>query len=184
MKQLLGTVALSTMLFMPMAYAEQDVKLDKNSEVQKCQCDCNCNKGKKKHQHSYKVGDLTLSHASIRPISAPQMPTAAYMTIENTGATDDRLIAIQSDISDTIELHDTKINENGVMSMNKLEKGIDLPAQKTIELKPRNLHIMLMNVTEILEKGTHIPLKLIFEKAGARMVSFKVKNPNASQCKH
>jgi copper(I)-binding protein len=50
----------------------------------------------------------------------------------------------------------------GVMKMRAVPK-IDLPAGKTVELKPGGYHLMLMNLERPLRDGETVPVTLVFE---------------------
>lgn len=53
-----------------------------------------------------------------------------------------------------------------VMKMRQLKDGIPVPAGATVELKPGGLHLMFMDVKELLVEGGRVSVKLTFEKAG------------------
>ncbi|MCX7619288.1 MAG: copper chaperone PCu(A)C [Acidimicrobiales bacterium] len=53
--------------------------------------------------------------------------------------------------------------------------AIELPAGKTVELKPGGLHVMLIDLTKPLETGSSFELTLRFEKAGTKTVTVTVK---------
>ncbi len=98
-----------------------------------------------------------------------------YMLIKNIGAVDDRLIAAKSDICDVVELHEHKMDSNGVMRMRMIEGGhIDIPANGEVELVPGGLHLMLVNLHEGLKAGTTYTLALKFEKTGEVMIEVPV----------
>jgi len=63
--------------------------------------------------------------------------------------------------------------EGDVMKMREVE-AIELPAGKTVELKPGGLHIMLMGLKAPLKAGSSVPLTLKFEKAGEVSVKLTV----------
>lgn len=117
------------------------------------------------------VGDLTIAHAMTRA-GLPNRPMAAYMTISNAGAEDDRLISASSTSFKAIELHTVK-EESGVFKMLPLEV-IDIPAGATAELKSGGMHLMLFGATEPHRAGDSFPVTLQFEKAGAVEVTVKV----------
>lgn len=131
------------------------------------------------------IGTLSLSNAFVRPTTTEKMPTAAYISINNTGNTPDKLLSIQSDVSSIIEIHNTKIDDKGVMSMSPVVGGVDLPTGKTTDFKPRGLHIMLTNPNKALSKGDIIPLVFSFEKAGKHNVDFLVSDAiKPHHCEH
>ena len=109
-------------------------------------------------------------------------PTAAFMTIVNKSKSPDRLVAASSPAADRVEIHRTVI-ENGRGRMIKME-AITIPAGGKVTLKPGSYHIMLMQLKRPIEKGTRLPLILVFERAGRVAVEAPVRAPGASGMKH
>jgi copper(I)-binding protein len=101
--------------------------------------------------------------------------SAAYMTIVNNGAITDRLTSAESDVADSVELHQTVMKDD-VMSMSPVE-AIEVPANGQVELKPGSYHIMLIGLKQDLKVGDMVKLTLSFEKAGKIIVEAEVKNP-------
>jgi copper(I)-binding protein len=52
--------------------------------------------------------------------------------------------------------------ENDVMQMRQISR-LDLPAGKSVELKPGGYQVMLMDLKQPLKKGKSVPIKLRFE---------------------
>ena len=100
---------------------------------------------------------------------------AAYMTIVNKSANADRLTSAESDVANSIELHQTVMKDN-VMSMSPVE-AIEVPANGQVELKPGGYHVMLVGLKQDLKVGDMVKLTLVFEKAGRINVEAEVKNP-------
>ncbi|MEX0839579.1 MAG: copper chaperone PCu(A)C [Parvibaculum sp.] len=98
---------------------------------------------------------------------------AAYLTIENTGASDDALVEVRSDVAEKLEIHDMTM-EDMVMRMRKLDR-LALPAGETVRLMPGGMHVMLIRLRAPLAEGDVVPLTLVFEKAGAIEVSAAVR---------
>lgn len=99
--------------------------------------------------------------------------SAIYMTIQNPGATADRLIKAQSEAAQTVELH-TMAEENGLMKMHPVE-AVDVPAQGEAVLKPGGFHVMLLGLTRDLKVGDKVTVTLTFEQAGAITVEAEVR---------
>jgi copper(I)-binding protein len=111
------------------------------------------------------LGDLQISGAFARA-TLPNAPVGAgYVTIVNTGTSDDRLVSASSPIAGVTQLHEMKM-VNDIMQMNELPNGIVIPAGQTVTLEPGGLHIMLMNLNGPLKEGETFALTLTFEKAG------------------
>jgi copper(I)-binding protein len=100
---------------------------------------------------------------------------AAYMTIVNEGADADRLTSAESNVANSVELHQTVMKDN-VMSMSPVE-AIEVPANGQVELKPGGYHVMLVGLKQDLKVGDIVKLTLVFEKAGRIDVEAEVKNP-------
>ena len=101
------------------------------------------------------------------------------MTIVNAGKADDRLVSASSPVAAEVQIHDMKMEE-GVMRMRQLTGGLGVPAGARVELKPRSLHLMFMQLKAPLVTGQTVPVTLQFEKAGSVAVQFRVEAMGAS----
>lgn len=126
--------------------------------------------------HEIKFGDLVIGHPWVRQSPMAADVAAGFLTITNTGKTDDRLLKVTGELSDNVQLHDMKI-EGGVMKMTELTGGIAIPAGAKVELKPKSLHIMFMDVAKQPPEGVVFNGTLTFEKAGTVDIEFEVKAP-------
>lgn len=104
------------------------------------------------------------AYARLSPMSG-----AVFFMIHNTGATDDRLVAVGTDVSQKAGLHSHVEDANGVMTMSEIEGGVAVPAGAMHAFERGADHVMLMGLTADLEDGDVIPLTLIFE-SGAKIV--------------
>ena len=116
--------------------------------------------------HDYKQGDLVIDHPWARASAGAARAGAAFMTVTNAGAQDDRLLSASADVSEAVELH-THILQDGVMRMRPVEGGIVVPAGGTAELAPGGLHVMFLGLKAPFKEGDRFPLTLNFEKAGS-----------------
>jgi len=108
--------------------------------------------------------------AWARPTVTGQAGGGGFLKI--TSPTADRLIAASAPVSKTVELHTMQM-QGDVMQMRQVP-AIDIPAGKTVELKPGGLHVMFIGLTQTLNDGATFPLTLRFEKAGEVKVDVKV----------
>ncbi len=130
--------------------------------------------------HDYRVGDLQISHPWAKPSLKGVPNSAAYMTITNTGDTDDALVAATADFSGAVELHTMSMTD-GVMRMRQLDGGVPLPAGETVKLEPGGLHVMLIGLKRPLTEGESVPLTLTFEGAGTLEVELAIEERQAGQ---
>ena len=133
--------------------------------------------------HEYKLGELEIGHPWTRATAKGQPTAAGYLSVENNGSTDDRLVSASAPFAEKTELHSMSM-DNGVMKMRPVDGGIDLPAGETVKLEPSGLHIMMIHPDQPLVVGTKVPLHLTFEKAGGIDVELAVEKPGAKMGSH
>jgi copper(I)-binding protein len=102
-----------------------------------------------------------------------QQGTGAFMRI--TSAQGARLVGVQSPVAAIAEIHEMKM-DGGVMKMAAVP-AIELPAGKTVELKPGGYHLMLMGLKQQLRAGDQVPLTLTIEGSGGQKETLELKLP-------
>ena len=125
-----------------------------------------------------KAGDLVITQVWSRATPAGAKVAGGYLTIENKGATPDRLVSGSGDFAGKVEIHEMAMN-NGVMTMRPLDKGLAIEPGKTVKLAPGGYHLMLMDLKNPLKQGEKVPLTLEFEKAGKVALSLDVQGVGA-----
>lgn len=122
------------------------------------------------------AADIMVMDPYARAVSPSAKSGAAFMTLHNTGTTDDRLVAAATDVAQRVELHEHVEVSDGVMQMTEIEGGIPLPAGEMHEMVRGGDHVMLMGLTGPLEQGEEIMVTLVFEHAGEVVVTVPVDN--------
>ena len=112
----------------------------------------------------YSLGDLAIHQPWARASIGQAQAGAAYVTVMNKGSLPDRLVAVEGEVANRVELH-THMMDGGVMKMRQVE-AIEVAPGEPAVLKPGGLHIMLMGLKAPLVKGESFPLTLVFERAG------------------
>jgi copper(I)-binding protein len=108
---------------------------------------------------------ITVKEAWSRPMAGvATTPGVIYMAIENAGGAD-KLLKVQTDVAQMSSVHETK-NENGMVEMNEVKDGLEIPANSTVTLKPAGLHIMMMEMQRELKAGDTFDVVLSFQSAG------------------
>jgi periplasmic copper chaperone A len=111
-----------------------------------------------------RAGSLEIDSPWARASVGTSRPTAAYLTIRNTGDQPDRLMGVRTPATGHAEIHGM-VHEGGVMKM-RPAGPLEIPAGGEVELAPGGLHIMLMHLSAPLEEDGTLPLTLVFETAG------------------
>ncbi|MEO6032900.1 MAG: copper chaperone PCu(A)C [Burkholderiaceae bacterium] len=128
--------------------------------------------------HEFKVGALTIGHPYARATAPGQPNGGAYLKLVNTGTAGDRLMSVNADVARSVELHSMSM-QGDVMHMRQVE-AVEVPAGKTVDLKPGGLHVMLLGLKAPLKEGEKFPIKLTFEKAGELTVTVNVEAAGAN----
>ncbi len=128
--------------------------------------------------HEYKVGALKISHPWARATPKGAPVGGGYLTITNTGSSEDRLVGGSVSFAKHVEVHEMKM-DNNVMKMRMLPNGLAIKPGETVTLKPGGYHIMFTGLKQPLVKGQHVDVTLRFAKAGEVKVDFVVEQIGA-----
>jgi copper(I)-binding protein len=112
----------------------------------------------------------------VRTSVPGQKATGAFMKL--TAKDGAKLVAASSPVAGVTEVHEMKM-EGDIMKMKAVAGGLDLPAGKTVELKPGGYHVMLMDLKAALPKDSTIPLTLVFKDAKGMESRLELKVPVA-----
>ena len=105
---------------------------------------------------------VQVQNAWARATVQTQKSAGVFMSLASP--TDTRLVGALSPVAVIGEVHEMRM-EGDVMKMRPLKDGLELPAGKTVELKPGSYHIMLVDLKTSLTKDSTIPLTLVFVDA-------------------
>jgi len=119
---------------------------------------------------------VEVQNAWARATVKGQMATGAFMTL--TADAGVKLVGASSPVAGVAQVHEMKM-EGGVMKMAEVKGGLELPAGKAVELKPGGYHVMLMDLKAPLEKGSTVPVTLIFKDAKGAEIKKELKLPVA-----
>ncbi len=116
------------------------------------------------------LAQVKVDHAWARPTVPGQQGGGGFLSL--TSVSGDRLVSGSTPLAERFELH-TMSMKGDVMEMRQVD-AIELPAGKTVELKPGGLHVMFIGLKQPLALGGKVPVTLKFEKAGEIKVEFNV----------
>lgn len=101
-----------------------------------------------------------VTEAWVRLAAVDGRPGAAYFTLGG-GPIGDTLIAVESPMVATIELHES-VEREGRMTMTPL-RSVDAPANGSVAFAPGGKHAMLFGIDPSVTPGTRIPLDFRFD---------------------
>jgi periplasmic copper chaperone A len=124
----------------------------------------------------------SVSNSWVRATVPGQSVAGAYMDITAKAST--ALVAVESPVAGNAKLH-TMTMDGGVMKMRPLEK-LELPANKTVNLKPGGYHVMLIDIKRQLKAGERVPLTLTLQdrKGGKSTLQLDVEVREAAAGGH
>lgn len=121
--------------------------------------------------------NIEVRDAWVRASVPGQKATGAFMKI--TAKDGVKLVGASSPAAGVTEVHEMKM-EGDVMKMRAVPGGLEIPAGKTVELKPGGYHIMLMDLKAALPKDATVPLTLLFKDAKGVESKVEIKVPVAA----
>ena len=123
--------------------------------------------------HAGMAAGLKVEKAWTRVTPPGAKVAGGFVTVTNTGDSEDRLIGGSFDLAGRVEVHEMAVTD-GVMRMKQVEGGLKIAPGATVELKPGSYHLMFLDLKASPELGQPVKGVLKFEKAGDVAVSFAV----------
>jgi copper(I)-binding protein len=119
--------------------------------------------------------NIDVKDAWVRTSVQGQTATGAFMKI--TAKDGAKLVSVSSPVAGVTDVHEMKM-DGDVMKMRAVP-ALDLPAGKTVELKPGGYHVMLLDLKTTLKKDSTVPLTLVFKDAKGVQSKVELKVPVA-----
>lgn len=124
---------------------------------------------------SAQTEDSIIAKEGIIRLMPPQSPnTGGFLKLSNSTGKDIKLIRAEGNFSESVELHDMKM-EGGKMMMRPVP-FITIPANSSVELKPGSLHIMFMGLKTPLKNEEEKKVTLFFDTSKSLSVTMVVKD--------
>jgi copper(I)-binding protein len=130
--------------------------------------------------HSFKKGDISIDHPWTRATPAGATVGAGYLKITNNGKEADKLTGGTFDGAGTVEIHEMKMTGDN-MTMRQLKDGLEIKAGETVDFGPMSFHLMFLGLKNPIAEGSDAKGTLIFEKAGAVDITYKVEPFGATE---
>jgi len=107
----------------------------------------------------------------VRATVAGQQATGAFMKLTASQAL--RLVQAGSPVAGLVEIHEMRMDKD-VMRMSAIP-GLDLPAGRSVELKPGGYHVMLMQLKQQIRDGETVPITLTFQTPDGKREKLEIK---------
>lgn len=120
------------------------------------------------------MADGVVVHGAwVRLVPPVAKNSAMYMEIQNKGDKMLQVESVESPVASVVEVHQTTMID-GVMRMSEV-KGLKVPVDGKVTMKPGGYHVMLINLKKPLQKGQTVPLTITFSAGQEVIVEAKVK---------
>ncbi|GAB3243556.1 copper chaperone PCu(A)C [Kineosporia babensis] len=126
---------------------------------------------------------LNIADQWVKTADAKAGMTAIFGTITNTGDQDVVVESAKTSASDTTELHEMVMKGNE-MIMQEKEGGFTVPAGGEHELAPGGDHLMVLNMTEPIEAGDEVTVRLTLGDGSTQEFTALAKETTAGEEKY
>jgi copper(I)-binding protein len=109
----------------------------------------------------------------MRATVTQQRTAGAFMRL--TSAQGARIVKVSTPVAGVAEIHEMSMVDN-IMHMHALD-ALEVPAGKTVDLKPGGYHIMLQDLKQPIKEGDVVPLTLVVEGSDGKRTNVDVKVP-------
>ncbi len=116
----------------------------------------------------------TVKDAWVRGTVPQQKASGLFAQI--TSAAGGKLVAASSPVAGVVEIHEMAMDGN-VMKMRALPAGLELPAGKTVELKPGGYHVMLLDLKQQLKAGETVSVTFTIEGKDGKKETVELQAP-------
>lgn len=117
--------------------------------------------------------NVSVNDPYVRLMPPGQNVTGAFAVFQNSDDKDHKVVKADNPLSKATELH-THVNEDGMMKMRPV-KEIDIRARGETSLKPGSLHIMLLDIRQVLKEGDIVPITVTFEDGSSKKFDAPVR---------
>lgn len=114
--------------------------------------------------------ELSVTDAYLPEPVNPEV-AGGFLTLHNAGDADDTLVSVTSELTGTVEIHETVDN-----AMRRVE-GLTVPAEGTLRLERGGRHLMFLDLTEPPVEGDTVTVELRFEVSEPLSVELPVESP-------
>lgn len=116
---------------------------------------------------------VEVKDAWIRATVSQQKATGAFMRLTAAQAT--RVVQVSSPVAGVAEIHEMSMADN-MMRMRPIS-ALELPAGRTVELKPGGYHVMLLDLKQAIKEGDTVPLTLVLESSDGKRSQLELNVP-------
>ncbi len=127
-------------------------------------------------QSLVKHNDISFSYVWARASLSPNPNSVIYMDITNDSDQVYTLVSASAmSITDNVEIHQSFVDEKGIMRMAPIDGGIIIPPHTTVSLQPNGMHLMLLNLKKNLNADDVFTLTLNFKENLTKILSVGVR---------
>ncbi len=119
------------------------------------------------------VSSVQVKNAWVREPPGGHPITGAYMEIINRSSVVHEIIGVSSEKVGRVEIHSMEYDDE-IMRMRKVD-SLTLRPEEEINLQPGGLHLMLMDIADVIKAGDSLLLMLHFSDGTKQLVESSVR---------
>lgn len=116
---------------------------------------------------------LSAADAWVRVIPGAEV-AAAYLTLHNGGSAPVTIVGVRSPLAGMAMIHETQLT--GTQSSMRARAQLVVAPGGSVAFAPGGLHVMLQQLTRVLQPGDEVPLVLLLEGGGTLTVTARVRS--------
>jgi copper(I)-binding protein len=122
------------------------------------------------------VSLVSITDGWVRETPPGVRNAAAFLTLNNSGSTDKKLVDVQcaASLAAHCELHEHLHSANG-MRMQKVSAPLMIPAGSSVKFAPGGYHVMLLDLANPLLAGSTVELLFVFDDQSTSTATLPVK---------
>jgi len=116
------------------------------------------------------LGGLTPARADVEASDGWSRETVpgttvgvGYLTLKNTGTARAQLMKITTPVADTVALHQSSVDAQGIAHMWPVA-SLEIKPGEVVHFAPGGMHLMLVGLNKPLRAGDRIPLTMQFDR--------------------
>lgn len=123
--------------------------------------------------HAHAFAEVVVGSPWIRATVPAQKTAGAFMQLRSTIPT--RLVEVASPVAKRVEVHAMAM-DGGTMRMRAVD-GVELPANRNVDLAGGGYHLMLQDLQHQLKEGENVALTLTFVAPDGKRENVTVEVP-------
>lgn len=128
--------------------------------------------------------DLVFTDVWTREPAAGSTVAAVYATVTNAGESDITITGASVEVTNRVELHNTSMDDDGLMTMAEEPEGFVVPAGGSFTFEPGGPHVMLFDIDPAAYPSDALDVTFSFDNGEPTFASAQVRALDGDAADH